>query len=108
MMSFFGRLLGKKEGHISSSAVAKDRLRVVLIHDRTDVSPELLETLRQEILDVISRHVIIDEAEGIDVTVSQTRGRSRLQANIPLLGMRRRPRSSTTSGRTTSRSRASR
>ena len=106
-MGFFDRLLGKKESRVSSSAVAKERLRVVLIHDRTDVSLELLETLRLEILDVISKHVIIDESEGIDVTVSQTRGRSRLQANIPLLGMRRRPRSSTTTGRSPSRSRAS-
>ena len=93
-MSLLGKLFGKGERRISSKEVAKERLRVVLIHDRTDVSPELLQTLRQEIIAVISEHVIIDETEGIEVTISQTRGRSRLQANIPLLGMRRRTRTS--------------
>ena len=63
----------------------------MLIHDRTDVSPELLQTLKQEILAVISEHVIIDEEEGIEVTVSQTRGHSRLRPTSPLLGMRRQP-----------------
>lgn len=92
-MHLLEKLFGKGERRPSSRDVAKERLRVVLIHDRTDVSPELLETLRQEILAVISKHVIIDEAEGIEVTISQTRGHSRLQANIPLLGMRRSSRS---------------
>ena len=90
-MSLWSKIFGPRNRRPSSSDVAKDRLRVVLIHDRSDVSPELLETLRQEILDVISKHVIIDEAEGIDVTLSQTRGHSRLQATIPLLGRRRQP-----------------
>lgn len=93
-MGFLDKLFGREKPHASSD-VAKERLRVVLIHDRTDVSPALLDTLRQEILDVISKHVIIDEAEGIDVTISQSRGASRLQANIPLLGMRRRPQAMT-------------
>lgn len=93
-MGFFDKLFGNSNRRVSSKEVAKERLRVVLIHDRTDVSPELLETLRQEIIAVISEHVIIDETEGIEVTISQTRGRSRLQANIPLLGMRRRTRPS--------------
>lgn len=101
-MSFLDKLFGKHQP--SSKDVAKERLRVVLIHDRTDVSPELLQLLKQEIIAVISKHVIIDEAEGIEVTVSQTRGHSRLVANIPLLGMRRQALSS--SGRAVSRSRA--
>jgi cell division topological specificity factor len=105
-VSLFRKLFGKSDGRSSSSDVAKERLRVVLIHDRTDVSPELIETLRQEILEVISKHVIIDDAVGIDVSLTQTRGRSELQASIPLLGMRRKARP--TSQRTTSSSRASR
>lgn len=86
-MGFFSRLFAKPQP--ASKDIAKERLRVVLIHDRSDVSPELLQTLKQEILAVISEHVIIDEEEGIEVTVSQTRGHSRLMATIPLLGMRR-------------------
>ena len=86
-MGFLERLFPRRQ--TASKDVAKERLRVVLIHDRTDVSPELLQTLKQEILAVISEHVIIDETEGIEVSVSQTRGHSRLEARIPLLGMRR-------------------
>jgi cell division topological specificity factor len=92
-MSFFSRLFAKPQP--ASKDIAKERLRVVLIHDRADVSPELLQTLKQEMLAVISEHVIIDDEEGIEVTVSQTRGRSRLEVNIPLLGMRRQPLAST-------------
>ena len=103
-MSFFERLFPKRQP--ASKDIAKERLRVVLIHDRTDVSPELLQTLKQEIISVISKHVIIDEAEGIEVNVSQTRGRSRLVADIPLLGMRRQPLAS--SKQTTTRSPAKR
>jgi cell division topological specificity factor len=92
-MSFLSRLFAKPQP--ASKDIAKERLRVVLIHDRTDVSPELLQTLKQEILAVISQHVIIDDEEGIAFTVSQTRGHSRLEVNIPLLGMRRPPLGST-------------
>jgi cell division topological specificity factor len=95
-MSFLSRLFAKPQP--ASKDIAKERLRVVLIHDRTDVSPELLQTLKQEILAVISEHVIVDDEEGIEVTVSQTRGQSRLMANIPLLGMRRQPLSSARQG----------
>ncbi len=88
-MSFLDKLFPKRQP--TSKDIAKERLRVVLIHDRTDVSPELLQTLKLEIISVISKHVIIDEAAGIDVNVSHTRGQSRLVADIPLLGMRRHP-----------------
>jgi len=104
-MGLWERIFGKRH-RPSSKDVARERLELILIHDRTDISPTLLETLRQEIIDVISKHVIVDEAEGIEVTITQTRGRSRLQATIPLLGTRRRSRVS--SGRSSSRSRAKR
>lgn len=88
-MGFLDRLFPKRQP--PSKELAKERLKVVLIHDRTDVSPELLQTLKQGILAVISEHVIIDDEEGIEVTISQTRGHSRLVADIPLVGMRRQP-----------------
>jgi len=81
-MKIFGRLVGR--GETASGHVAKERLRLVLAHDRTSVSPALLETLKDEIIAVISRHVAI-AADEVRVTFSQNARESRLVADIPLL-----------------------
>lgn len=73
----------------SSGQVAKERLRLVLAHDRTSISPELLEELKDEIVAVISRHIPID-ATGVQVTFSQSARESRLVADIPLSAQRSR------------------
>jgi cell division topological specificity factor len=73
----------------SSGQVAKERLRLVLAHDRTSISPELLEELKDEIVAVISRHIPID-ATGVQVTFSQSARESRLVADIPLSAQRNR------------------
>ena len=86
MMKIFERLLGRRY-EPSSGEVAKERLRLVLAHDRTSISPALLDTLKDEIITVISRHVAID-AESVQVTFSQSARESRLVADIPLLTRR--------------------
>jgi cell division topological specificity factor len=86
-MRILDRLLGRREA--ASGEVAKERLRLVLAHDRANISPALLETLKDEIIAVISRHVAID-ADSVQVTFSQTARESRLVADIPLAGRRRR------------------
>ena len=85
-MKFFERLLGRRD-ESSSGKVAKERLRLVLAHDRTSISPALLDTLKDEMIAVISRHVAID-VEGVEVTFSQSARESRLVADIPLLTKR--------------------
>lgn len=71
----------------SSKDVAKERLRLILIHDRSDLSPELLDMMKSEILQVISKYVEIDHAD-VDVKLSKTdleEGNSpALIANIPI------------------------
>ncbi len=84
-MKLFKRLMGRRES--SSGEVAKERLRLVLAHDRTSISPALLETLKDEIIAAISRHIAID-AEGVEVTISQSARESRLVADIPLAARR--------------------
>ena len=83
MFNFFGRK--------RSAESAKERLQLVLIHDRTDLSPAELDALKDDLLTTISRHVEIDpEAVRIDV---QSEGRAqRLLADIPLKGVGRRAR----------------
>ena len=73
----------------SSREVAKQRLQLVLVHDRSNVSPGLLETLKDEIVAVISQHLEIDRAN-VQVTFTQSRTESKLVADIPLLDGKRR------------------
>ena len=84
-MEFVNRLLGRKR----SAGSAKERLQLVLIHDRTDLTPAELEALKDDLIETISRYVEIDPAAAIiDVTRD---GRSqRLVADIPLRSATRR------------------
>jgi cell division topological specificity factor len=86
-MNLLNRLLGSKPS--SSRETAKQRLQFVLVHDRSDISPGLLETLKDEIINVISKYIEIDRG-GVHVTFSQAERESRLVADIPLLNGRRR------------------
>jgi len=87
-MEIFKRLMGRRREPLSGE-IAKERLRLVLAYDRTSISPALLNTLKDEIITVISRHVAID-VEDVQVTFSQSARESRLVADIPLLTGRRR------------------
>jgi cell division topological specificity factor len=78
----------RKNKSPSSRDVAKERLQLVLVHDRTQISPALMETLKDEIIAVISKHVPIDR-EAVDISFTQNRRESRLQADIPLRPMSR-------------------
>ncbi len=72
-----------------SAGQAKDRLKLVLINDRTDLSQEELEILKNELLEVISRHIEIDPA-AVNITMSQEGREQRLLADIPLKAATRR------------------
>lgn len=76
----------------SSKNVAKERLKLVLVHDRSNCSPEFLESVKMDILQVISRYMDIDE-QGLDIKITKTDdtvdGRPALVANIPIRGMKR-------------------
>ncbi len=73
----------------ASKDTAKERLQLVLIHDRANVSPEFLEMLKGEILEVISKHIEINQNE-FDIQLTQTvsedgkRKVPALVANIPI------------------------
>lgn len=76
----------------SSKEVAKERLRLILIHDRSTVSPELLESIKEDILKVLSKYVEIDPGE-IDVKMTrmeEIEGDSpALIASIPIKRMKK-------------------
>lgn len=82
MANFFERLFGRAAP--SSANAAKERLQLVLIHDRTDISQAVMDQIKDEIIAVISKHVNIDRS-GVDVNLSQTNRQNKLIVNIPLL-----------------------
>ena len=84
-MNIFQKLLGRKEP--ASRDIAKNRLQLVLVQDRVNLSPDKLNRLKDELIKVISKYVEIDHA-GIDISLTGNGRRSRLTANIPLIGTR--------------------
>ncbi len=82
-MNWFG--FGRKR----SAQSAKERLQLVLIHDRTNLSSEELTKLKDEILQVISRHVDIDTS-AVQIAVEHDGRSQRLVADIPLRSVTRR------------------
>jgi cell division topological specificity factor len=83
-MSWLDRLFGQKE---TSGSVAKQRLQMVLIHDRSDLPPGLLEQIKDDIIDVIARHTAID-TDKVVVHLEQDTTENRLIAEIPLVASR--------------------
>jgi len=74
----------------TSSSVARERLKLVLIHDRAGTSPSgnILESMKKDILEVISRYFDVEE-EQFDVEIKNTRDEkgaaaTKLTANIPI------------------------
>ena len=55
----------------SSGDVAKDRLKLLLISDRANCSPEMMELIKNDIIKVISKYMEIDK-EGLDIQITQT------------------------------------
>ncbi len=72
-----------------SAQSAKERLQLVLIHDRTDLTSADLNELKDELLQDISRHVEIDR-DGVQIDLERDGRAQRLVADIPLRGVTRR------------------
>ena len=87
-------LFKKKPSKSSTGTMAKDRLKLVLVHDRVDCSTQVLEMLKGDIIKVISNYMEIDEDE-LDINITQTKSDDNagsvpvLYANIPIKSMRR-------------------
>ncbi len=86
MLLDLSRLFGRSK---SSKDVAKERLKLVLIHDRANVSPEFLDMVKGEIIKVIKNYMDVDES-GLDIQLTRTKSDEgdgvvpALVANIPI------------------------
>ena len=90
MTGFLSRLLGKNP---NSANEAKERLKLVLIHDRTNLTQESLESMKDELINVISRYVDINP-DAVHIDMEQSGREQRLIADIPIKqASRRRSRS---------------
>lgn len=76
-------------GNPKSAGQAKERLKLVLIHDRTDLAPETLNTMKNELIQVIARYVEIDPSS-VNITMNQDGREQRLVADIPILAPHKR------------------
>ena len=94
IMNLFKKLNKKeKKATINSKEAAKERLHLVLMQDRANVSADFLDMMRQEIIEVIKKYIDVDEKD-IDVRLTNktnedgTTGAPALYANIPIAGIR--------------------
>ena len=67
----------------ASASTARERLQLVLAHDRSDLSTELLDQMRREILEVVAKYVEIDMDEGA-VSLETEDRMTALVANLPI------------------------
>lgn len=77
----------------NSGEVAKDRLKLLLVSDRANCSPEIMEMIKNDIIAVISKYMEID-SDGLDIQITQTQSENNngsvpaIFANIPIKDMK--------------------
>ncbi|MFC1718490.1 cell division topological specificity factor MinE [Candidatus Poribacteria bacterium] len=87
MFEGLGRWLRRGKG---SRTTVKNRLQLILIQDRTGVAPEILDALRDDMFQVISKYFIIQE-DDVEMTLESDDDAVALVANIPVLKLKRQP-----------------
>ena len=85
MMDSIMKLFGKNNK--ASKDIARERLRFVLIHDRANISPQFMESLRDDLIKVISNYMEINERD-MEVTLTNDEASVALVANIPVQRMK--------------------
>ena len=93
VINFFKKIGRRDQIEEKSKDTAKERLHLVLMQDRANVSADFLDMMRQEIIEVIKKYIYVEEKD-IDVRLTNktnedgTMGAPALYANIPIAGIR--------------------
>lgn len=74
-------LLSKEKRN--SSQIARDRLKIVLIHDRANISPEMMQCIKNDIIEVLSRYMEINK-NGAEVSLENDSDSVALLASVPI------------------------
>jgi cell division topological specificity factor len=82
MISDLLELIFKNSQKTSRNEV-KQRLQVIIAHDRTELNPRILEAMRQEIMAVVSRYVEVDP-DGLDISLENNQRVTAIIANLPI------------------------
>jgi cell division topological specificity factor len=80
-MGLLTRIFGRSAP--PSSQVAKDRLQLVLVHDRISIPPTQMAAMKDELLAVVGRYFQVD-SDGVEITFTQSRRNNRLVAEVPV------------------------
>lgn len=93
ILKFFKKMIKKENQASNSKDTAKERLHLVLLQDRANVSADFLDLMKQEIIEVIKKYIEVDES-AIDVRLTNkensdgTNGAPALYANIPIVNIK--------------------
>jgi cell division topological specificity factor len=87
------RWLRREKG---SKDIGKSRLQLILINDRTGVSPEILDALRDDMFQIISKYFVVKE-DDVEMSLEKDEGSVALVANIPVLSVKRHQKQTVTS-----------
>ena len=93
IMNFLRKMTKKDDQTLKSKDAAKERLHLVLMQDRANVSADFLDLMKQEIIEVIKKYIDIDES-AMDVRLTNkenndgTNGAPALYANIPIMNIK--------------------
>ena len=85
MLELISRFFGKDH---SSKEIARERLRLVLVHDRAGISPEIVNALKIDLIEVIQKYMDID-VDSLVVDIEDDESTVALVANIPIRGLKR-------------------
>lgn len=88
MKEWVNRLIKLLRGEQFSKDVAKNRLHLILVQDRSGVDPEVLKELRGDLISTISKYFDIDQA-ALEVEIQREEETVALVANIPIIRMKR-------------------
>src|SRR5215469_3684040 len=80
-MGVFGFMNSRKK--LTPGELAVERLKVVLVHDRIKINPELLDLIRDDLLAVISRRLEVDE-QNLEISLAREDHWDKLHANVPI------------------------
>ena len=84
-MASLQRIFGSEK---ASKELAKDRLKLVLIHDRASLSPAMMDNLRRDLVEVISKYMDFEETS-LDVQMAEQDNMTMLEVNIPVASVKR-------------------